>query len=306
MSNKKVLITGGAGFIGSHLCKRLLNNGDEVLCVDNFFTGSKQNILDLMDNKRFEFIRHDITFPLYLEVDQMLGIGRVAQALLDGVQHGGAAQFELLGPETGGPSHVVEVDVPHLHVRTARCIDQFAVDCLKAQIQAGGDLLDGMVIWGDVAYKNSMFFSPRYWRDYFRPWVEAMVRESHDHGLPVIYHGCGNVSLIFDDFVEMGVDAYNPLEAKADLHAVDLRKKYGHRIAFCGNSDMQIWESGDEAAIRREVLTKLNAAKGGGMIFQSDHSVTSRVSGRTYDTIVKLVREVGVYPLDLGEYDVAV
>lgn len=71
---KKVLITGGAGFIGSHLCKRLLSEGNEVLCVDNFFTGNKDNILELMDNKRFELMRHDITFPLYVEVDQIYNL----------------------------------------------------------------------------------------------------------------------------------------------------------------------------------------------------------------------------------------
>ena len=82
-----------------------------------------------------------------------------------------------------------------------------------------------------------------------------------------------------------------------------MRRKYGHRFGVCGNSDIQAWESGDKQRIRKEVLGKLNAAKGGGMIFQSDHSVTSGVSGHTYDYIVKLVREYGTYPLNLGEYD---
>jgi hypothetical protein len=85
---------------------------------------------------------------------------------------------------------------------------------------------------------------------------------------------------------------------------LDLRRQYGHAIGFCGNSDIQVWEAGDHAAIRREVMRKLNAAKGGGFIFQSDHSVSSSVSGHTYDFIVKLVREHGVYPLTLGEFDV--
>jgi uroporphyrinogen-III decarboxylase len=86
---------------------------------------------------------------------------------------------------------------------------------------------------------------------------------------------------------------------------VELRRQYGHRIGFCGNSDIQVWESGDHDAIRREVLRKLNAARGGGYIFQSDHSVTSSVSGQTYDYIVKLVREHGNYPLRLGEFEEA-
>jgi hypothetical protein len=183
-------------------------------------------------------------------------------------------------------------------------IGQFYFDCLRAEIEAASGLLDGMVIWGDVAYKRSMFFSPAYWRTYFRPWVEAMVRECHAHGLPVIYHGCGNVTAILDDFLDMGIDALNPLEAKAGLDCVQLRKRHGRRIGMCGNNDIRTWESGDQRLIRQEVLTKLNAAKGGGMIFQSDHSVSSSVSGPTYDYIVKLVREYGTYPLRLGEHDI--
>jgi len=71
---KKIMVTGGAGFIGSHLCKRLLDEGNEVLCVDNFFTGDKDNILPLAENKRFELLRHDVTFPLYVEVDQIYNL----------------------------------------------------------------------------------------------------------------------------------------------------------------------------------------------------------------------------------------
>jgi len=71
---KRVLVTGGAGFLGSHLCDRLLDNGHEVLCVDNLYTGSKQNIVHLMTNPYFELIRHDITFPLYIEADGIFNL----------------------------------------------------------------------------------------------------------------------------------------------------------------------------------------------------------------------------------------
>lgn len=70
----RILVTGGAGFIGSHLCDRLLQEGHEVLCVDNLFTGQKQNIFHLLGNKNFEFLRHDITWPLYIEVDQIYNL----------------------------------------------------------------------------------------------------------------------------------------------------------------------------------------------------------------------------------------
>ena len=72
--HKAILVTGGAGFLGSHLCDRLIADGHEVLCVDNFFTGTKQNIEHLFGHPRFEFIRHDVTFPLYLEVDQIYNL----------------------------------------------------------------------------------------------------------------------------------------------------------------------------------------------------------------------------------------
>ena len=73
-SNRRVLVTGGAGFIGSHLCERLLARGDEVLCVDNFFTATRPNVSALMSNSRFELIRHDVCFPLYVEVDKIYNL----------------------------------------------------------------------------------------------------------------------------------------------------------------------------------------------------------------------------------------
>ncbi|SNS23549.1 UDP-glucuronate decarboxylase [Belliella buryatensis] len=71
---KRTLVTGGAGFLGSHLCKKLLQEGHEVLCVDNFFTGRRENIHELLDYKNFELLRHDITFPLYVEVDEIYNL----------------------------------------------------------------------------------------------------------------------------------------------------------------------------------------------------------------------------------------
>ena len=71
---KKILVTGGAGFLGSHLCTRLIHEGNEVIAVDNFYTGNKDNIIHLLNNPRFELIRHDVTFPLYLEVDEIYNL----------------------------------------------------------------------------------------------------------------------------------------------------------------------------------------------------------------------------------------
>ncbi len=72
--SKKILVTGGAGFLGSHLCERLLKEGNDIICLDNFFTGKKSNIVHLMSNPFFEFVRHDVTFPYYVEVDEIYNL----------------------------------------------------------------------------------------------------------------------------------------------------------------------------------------------------------------------------------------
>ena len=204
-----------------------------------------------------------------------------------------------------GPEHVMMWmgECPDEVAAFVERTNAFALEILRAQIRAAGGTLDGIVIWGDVAYKKGMLFSPQYWRAHFKPGVRALVDECRSHGLPVIYHGCGNVSRIFDDFIELGINAYNPLEAKAGLDVVDLRRRYGHKLGFCGNMDVTLWSTGDRAAIRAAVLTKLNAAKGGGFIFQSDHSVPHNVAPADYEYVVELVRKHGVYPLALDEYD---
>ncbi len=182
-------------------------------------------------------------------------------------------------------------------------INKFMLEITKAQIKAANGLLDGMVIWGDVAYTYDLLFSPEFWREHFKPGIKAMVEVCHEAGIPVIYHGCGNVKRIFEDFIEIGVDAYNPLEAKAGMDVVELREQYGHRMGFCGNMNVMEWADCTREELKKIVLRKLQAAKGGGFIFQSDHSVPNTVSAANYDYVVKLVREYGVYPLQLGGSD---
>jgi uroporphyrinogen decarboxylase len=182
-------------------------------------------------------------------------------------------------------------------------INEFNVGLAEAQIKAADGLLSGMVIWGDVAYSRDMFFSPSFWRSVFKPGVKAIIETCHANNLPVIYHGCGNVKRILPDFIEIGLDAYNPLEAKAGLDVVELRRQYGHSLAFCGNMNVIDWAGKSPEELRPIVLTKLNAARGGGYIFQSDHSIPSNISGQNYDYVVRLVQEAGRYPLQLDGFD---
>jgi UDP-glucuronate decarboxylase len=81
-NQKRILVTGGTGFLGSHLCEKLLLEGHSIICVDNFFTGNKKNVLHLIDDPNFELVRHDITFPLYLEVDEIYNLACPASPVL--------------------------------------------------------------------------------------------------------------------------------------------------------------------------------------------------------------------------------
>jgi hypothetical protein len=183
-------------------------------------------------------------------------------------------------------------------------IGAFLTSYLRAQIKAGEGMLEGMVLWGDVAYRNGMLFSPDMWREHFKPITRELISICHENGLPVIYHGCGNASEIFPDFVEMGLDAYNPLESKSGLDVVEIRKQYGHTMGFCGNIDAITWANAPLPELEELVLRRLNAAKGGGYLPQSDHSVPSNVSAERYEFVLNLLRKYGKYPLELGKHDI--
>lgn len=249
--------------------------------------------------------------------NQLAGVGdgfeRNSPAWIDSVRSrypsiavfGSVAEgYEMLWRIIGSENALLWIAMyPDEIARFVERINVFALECARAQVKAAGGMLDGMVIWGDVAYTRDMFFAPDYWRRVFKPGVKAIIDDCHSQGLPVIYHGCGNARRIFPDFIEIGLDAYNPLEAKAGLDVVALRRQYGHTMGFCGNLDVTVWADAPMAELRSTVLTKLNAAKGGGYIFQSDHSVPSNISGERYDYVIRLARQFGRYPLRLGEYD---
>jgi hypothetical protein len=178
-------------------------------------------------------------------------------------------------------------------------IGGFMVQLAEAQIAAGKGRLCGMYIWGDVAYVKGMLFGAPRWRELFKPHVKALIDLFHRHNLMVIYHGCGNARDIFDDLVALGLDAYNPLEAKAGLDAVELKKEYAGKLAFVGNVDVRVLEKGDPQSIRQMVRSKLQAARGGGWVFQSDHSVSANVTPESYELALATLRQLGNYPLAL-------
>jgi uroporphyrinogen-III decarboxylase len=208
--------------------------------------------------------------------------------------------WRILGPEN---VLIKMAEEPAQMQKFTERLGDFLVGIVKGQIAATGDKLTGFYVWGDVAFRNGMMFSPSYWRRVYKPQLKRLCNEIHAAGLKVIYHGCGNASALYDDMVEVGVDCCNPLEAKADLDVLELKRKYGKRLAFNGNIDVRVLSTNDRKQVRREVLRKLNAAKGGGYIIQSDHSVTEDVDASTYGCYVQLAREFGKFPLRLGEFE---
>jgi len=208
--------------------------------------------------------------------------------------------WRIIGPEN---ALVKMAETPDAIARFVERIGDFMVGIAREQILQADGKLAGLYVWGDVAYRNGMLFSPSYWREVFKPQLKKICDEIHRHGLKVIYHGCGNASVLYEDMIEAGIDGYNPLEAKAGLDVVELKRKYAGRLALNGNIDVTVLASGNREAIRREVLYKLNAAKGGGFIFQSDHSVPDNVAPKDYAYAIDLLREYGRCPLQLDEYD---
>lgn len=173
-------------------------------------------------------------------------------------------------------------------------------NCLK-QIKTGK--VKGFFMAGDVAYDKGMFFSPELWTRIFQLHVKRMIDAIHAHGAVVIYHSCGNPSAVVSDLIECGIDCLHPLEVKAGLDVVSFKRRYKNRLGYYGGIDVRILENGTSDEVRNEVMRKLNAAKNGGYIMASDHSVTGNAKVENYEYMVELINSYGTYPINLGEYD---
>lgn len=187
--------------------------------------------------------------------------------------------------------------------RFLKRLEEFEIKIGLKQIEMGVDL---MFIAGDIAYDKGMFFSPEMWREFFKPYLFNMCKAFKEAktDIKLIYHGCGNAEAVFNDIIECGIDGYHSLEVKAGIDVINLKKKYKNRLSYIGNIDCRDILPGSKENLKKDVLRKLNAAKGGGYIPSADHSVPSNVSVENYDYFINLIREYGKYPLELGEYDI--
>ena len=259
---------------------------------------------DPSDKDRYYGIRQDIIsgdgftpFPSFAEAvkeakDKICIFGSVCE--------GHEALWRMRGPEGVFMDLATDPDKVKKFVRR---IGDYMIEIGKKQLEFDG--VKGLFIWGDVAYKNGMLFSPKLWKEIFYPVVKKMCTEFHKMGALIIYHGCGDTrGAVLDGLVEAGIDAYHTLEVKAGMDVVELKKKYKNKLAYLGNIDALNILPGSKENLKKDLLCRLNAAKGGGYMPGADHSVPGNVPSENYDYFIDLIRKFGKYPINLGKSDI--
>ena len=153
---------------------------------------------------------------------------------------------------------------------------------------------DEMFWYDDMGYKGTTFFSPNMYRTLLKPYHTRAVQWAHDHGIYAQLHSCGDVMTLLPDIVDTGVDALNPLEVKAGMDALYIKKTYGDKLVLRGGINAVKWNDTD--AILAEIQEKVPILKqNGGFIFSSDHSIPNSVSLENMKRIVAEVKRVGSY-----------
>jgi uroporphyrinogen decarboxylase len=163
-------------------------------------------------------------------------------------------------------------------------------------MKEGGFEFDGAFLFCDLGYKNSLLFSPRHFDEQLRPTFQRLFSYFNGQGLPIILHSCGRVLDLIPRFIEDGLACLQPVETKAGMDLVELKREFGDRMAFMGGIDVRAMADPDPSVIEEEIKSKIPLAKrGGGYIYHSDHSVPNNVSFQRYCRVLELVREYGVY-----------
>jgi uroporphyrinogen decarboxylase len=176
-------------------------------------------------------------------------------------------------------------------------VGKLAVDTCRMLLNEGYEF-DGAFLYNDMGYKNSSLFSPKMYRELIFPIDKYMFDFFHRHGMKTFLHSCGNVKPLVPFLIEAGLDCLQPLEVKAGMDLIELKKLYAGRLAFMGGIDVRkmVDASADSSAIESEIKTKFEAAKkNGGYIYHSDHSVPKNISFADYQKVLELVKKYGKY-----------
>ncbi|MGQ9631272.1 MAG: uroporphyrinogen decarboxylase family protein [bacterium] len=163
-------------------------------------------------------------------------------------------------------------------------------------MKEGGFEFDGVWLFCDLGYRNGLLFSPRHFEEQLRPTFQRLFGYFKDQGLPTILHSCGNVKELIPYFIEDGLSCLQPLEVKAGMDLVELKREFGDKLAFMGGIDVRTMADPDPSSIENEIKAKIPIAKrGGGYIYHSDHSVPNNVSLEQYRRVLELVVKYGRY-----------
>jgi uroporphyrinogen decarboxylase len=154
---------------------------------------------------------------------------------------------------------------------------------------------DGAWIWGDIAYSRGTLFSPQMYREILYPFHRRLMQYFVGRGLPIVYHSDGDIREVIPDLIAAGVRCIQPLESKAGMDLLELKRAYGDRLVMMGGVDFDRIARGPEEA-EREIREKVGRGKeGGGYIYHSDHSIPPTLSLEEYQRVRKLIRIHGTY-----------
>jgi len=163
-------------------------------------------------------------------------------------------------------------------------------------MKEGGFEFDGVFLYCDLGYRNGLLFSPRHFDEQLRPTLRRLFDHFNGDGVPIILHNCGGVRDLIPRFIEDGLTCLQPLEVKAGMDLIELKRDFGGRLAFMGGIDVRAMVDPDPGVIEEEIKTKLlSAKKGGGYVYHSDHSVPNNVSFDQYRRVLQLVKKYGAY-----------
>ncbi|MFC1724226.1 uroporphyrinogen decarboxylase family protein [candidate division KSB1 bacterium] len=155
---------------------------------------------------------------------------------------------------------------------------------------------DGAFLFDDMGYRNTTLFSPKTYKEVLMPAHKKVVDFFKSKNMPVILHSCGCVKDFIPFFIELRIDCLQPLEVKAGMDLIELKRQYGKEIAFMGGIDVRKMSSDDPDEIEMEIKNKFEVAKqGGGYIYHSDHSIPDNVSFEQYKRVIHLVKKYGKY-----------
>jgi uroporphyrinogen decarboxylase len=172
---------------------------------------------------------------------------------------------------------------------------RLTVDLLELLFAREG-LPDGLWVWDDLAFKQRPFLSPAMYRELVFPAHRRLFQWAHARGLPVIYHSDGFVEPLLPDLIGAGIDCLQPLEVKAGVDLLRVKRRFGDRLAFIGGMDARVLETNNRDAVRVELEQKLpEAMAGGGYVLQVDHSVSDKVNYATYRYFVETGLAFGTY-----------